>query len=154
MTNAKLGLDVVLSVQSAFGYAIHPLEHFAFAWVNRQHEFRYRGGARVKAPRGIKVRGALVCAKGVRLASDPTQQVALAVRPPGLIRLSYFDQLVDLERFDHPSVLECSVELNTKIRGGAFASTARFARDQLLPHRTATIREYLRKHRFGTGVHK
>jgi len=141
MTNAKLELDAALSLQSAFGYASDPLEHVAFAGVDRQHELGCRGGASVKAPRGIQVRRALVCAKGVRLAFDPTQQVALAVRPTGLVRLSFFDQLVELERFDHPSVLECFVELYTKIHRGAFASTARCVWDQLLPHGTATIGE-------------
>jgi hypothetical protein len=81
MTNAKLKLDAVSSAQSAFGHPINPVEHIAFAGVDRQHEFGCRGGAGVKAPRGIEVRGALVCAKGIGVASDPTQQVALAVRP-------------------------------------------------------------------------
>jgi hypothetical protein len=39
----------VLSVQSAFGNPIHPLEHIAFAQVDRQHEFGCRAGASVKA---------------------------------------------------------------------------------------------------------
>lgn len=141
-THAKLDLDAVLLVQAAFRHAIHALERIALAGVDSQHEFGGRGSASVKAPRGIEVRGALVCAEGVRLASDPTQQVSLAVRPSGLIWPSFFEQLVELERFAHPSMRECSIELGTKIHGGAFAPMARFVGDQLLPHWTAQSGEY------------
>jgi hypothetical protein len=73
MTHAKLRLDAVLSVQSPFGHVVHLLENVSFARVDRRYEFGCRDSARVKAPRGIEVCGALVCAKGIRVASHPTQ---------------------------------------------------------------------------------
>jgi len=39
--------------------------------------------------------------KGLRLVSDLEQEVLLSVRPSRLVRFSLFEQLVDLERFDH-----------------------------------------------------
>ena len=114
MTNVKRGLEAVCSVPSAFGHALHLLEHMTLAGVDCRNESRCRDGARVKAPRRIEVRGALVGAEGVRLPSHPTQEVPLSVRPPGLIGLSTFNQLVDLERVGCPSILEGSVELDTR----------------------------------------
>jgi len=60
---------------------------------------------------------ALVCHYGVSVTSQPTQEVALTVGPPGLVRLAFLDQLVEIERLSKPFGLERIDELGMKIRG-------------------------------------
>lgn len=113
------------------GHGIRPFEHLAFVWVECQHQLGRSGGASVKALGGIEVHSALVSDQGVRLTSHPTQQITLAVRPPGLIRFPFLDQLIEVERLGEPTSLECLAELSTKIDGLALGSTHLFVCDPL-----------------------
>lgn len=65
----------------------------------------------------------LVSEYGVGLTSHPTQQIALAVRPSGLIRFAFLDQLIELERVAEPFSPQCLAELGTEIDGPAIASS-------------------------------
>lgn|GEM_PF-2340684 len=109
-----------------------PFEHFALAGVDRQQQLRRGGGARVEPPGGIKAHRSLVGHDGVSIASQSTKQIALTVGPPGLIRLAFLHQLVEIECFVEPFGSERLDEVAMKIRDLAVAFAQLPAWDKML----------------------